>query len=117
MFVNNCTTFNHTLIRIKLFYTFEILKTKIMTTLTVQNLKCGGCAHTITKAVQGIDGVTDVSVDKDLSTVTFNTETVEIIEKVKTKLAHLGYPEEHADNTILHKAVSFVSCATGRLTE
>jgi len=88
-----------------------------MTTLTVQNLKCGGCANTITKAIQGIDGVTDVSVDKDLSTVTFKTESDAIIDQVKTKLAHLGYPEEHADNTILHKAVSFISCATGRLTE
>ncbi len=88
-----------------------------MTTLTVQNLKCGGCANTITKAVQGIDGVTDVSVDKDLSTVSFNTKSEEIIDQVKTKLAHLGYPEEHANNTILHKTVSYISCATGRLTE
>jgi copper chaperone len=88
-----------------------------MTTLTVQNLKCGGCANTITKAVQGIDGVTDVSVDKDLSTVSFNTKSEEIIDQVKTKLAHLGYPEEHANNNILHKAVSYISCATGRLTE
>jgi len=46
-----------------------------MTTLTVQNLKCGGCANPITKAVQGIDGVTDVSVDKDLSTVSFNAKS------------------------------------------
>lgn len=87
-----------------------------MATLIVQNLKCGGCANTITKAVQSIDGITDVAVDKNTSTVSFTPNSDLLIEKVKSKLAHLGYPEIDAHNTIVHKAVSFISCATGRLT-
>lgn len=87
-----------------------------MTTILVQNLKCGGCANTITKAVQSIDGVTEVVVNKDTSEVSFNSNSEDLIDKVKTKLAHLGYPESDAQNTLVHKAVSFISCATGRLT-
>lgn len=88
-----------------------------MITLTVQNLKCGGCANTITKAVQSIEGTSDVSVDVDNSTVTFNPKDDSILAKVKTKLTHLGYPEVDADNTIMHKAVSYISCATGKMSK
>lgn len=86
-----------------------------MTTLTVQNLKCGGCANTITKAVQSIKGITDVEINKDTSEVTFQAENDELIDQVKSKLAHLGYPEVHDKNTMLHKGVSYVSCAMGRM--
>lgn len=88
-----------------------------MITLTVQNLKCGGCANTITKAVQSIEGTSDVSVDVDNSTVTFNYKDDSVLTKVKTKLTHLGYPEVDADNTIMHKAVSYISCATGKMSK
>jgi copper chaperone CopZ len=87
-----------------------------MTTIEVQNLKCGGCANTITKAVQAIEGTSEVQVDKDLSTVTFEALDDAVIDAVKTKLSHLGYPETDAKNTMMHKAVSYVSCATGKLT-
>ena len=34
----------------------------------------------------------------------------------KNKLSLMGYPEVGDANTIIHKAKSFVSCATGRMT-
>jgi len=86
-----------------------------MTTIKIQNLKCGGCAHTITKAIQNIEGVSEVNVDVELSSVTFQTISFEKMELVKTKLSHLGYPEVDAPNTLIHKTVSYVSCAVGKM--
>ena len=86
-----------------------------MTTITVQNLKCGGCANTIKNAVQNIKGTKDVNVNKETSEVSFIADDEHIISKVKTKLSHLGYPEVDDKNTMMHKAVSYISCATGRM--
>jgi copper chaperone CopZ len=87
-----------------------------MTTLEILNLKCGGCANSIKKGILTIEGIDEVSVDLETSKVTVNTDSEEIILKVKTKLASMGYPEVGDANTIIHKAKSFVSCATGRMS-
>lgn len=85
-----------------------------MTIIEIQNLKCGGCANTVTKGVRSIDGISEVSVDVETSEVTFQSNSDESTEAVKVKLSRLGYPEIDVDNTTLHKAKSFVSCATGK---
>ena len=87
-----------------------------MTTLEILNLKCGGCANTIKKGILAIEGVTEVSVDLETSKVTVNSTDDFVIKNVKSKLASMGYPEVGDVNTIIHKAKSFVSCATGRMT-
>lgn len=87
-----------------------------MTTLEILNLKCGGCANSIKKGILTIEGVDEVSVDLETSKVTVNTDSVEVILIVKEKLSNMGYPEVGDSNTIIHKAKSFVSCATGRMT-
>ena len=87
-----------------------------MTTLEILNLKCGGCANSIKKGILSIDGVDEVSVDLETSKVTVNTTEEQIVLKVKEKLSSMGYPEVGDANTVLHKAKSFVSCATGRMT-
>lgn len=86
-----------------------------MNTIEIQNLKCHGCANTITNALQAIKGVKDVAVNVDESTVSFETDNTDFIDKVKAKLSKLGYPEVNSTNTGLHKAKSYVSCAVGRL--
>jgi len=88
-----------------------------MTSLEVQNLKCHGCANTITKAIQKINGISDLSVDVEKSTISFNSLDTNIIESVKAKLSKLGYPEVDADNSTFQKAKSYVSCAIGRINE
>ncbi len=88
-----------------------------MTIIKIQNLKCHGCANTILKGVQAIEGVTELSVDVDESKVTFSASDYSVIDVVKTKLSKLGYPEIDASNTTLHKAKSFVSCAVGRIND
>lgn len=87
-----------------------------MTTLEILNLKCGGCANSIKKGILTIDGVDEVSVDIETSKVTVDADDEQVVLKVKEKLSSMGYPEVGDSNTVLHKAKSFVSCATGRMT-
>jgi len=88
-----------------------------MTTIQVQNLKCHGCANTITKAIEKIEGVADLTVDVEKSTLVFSAHNAETVATVKTKLSRLGYPEMDADNSNFQKAKSYVSCAIGRIND
>lgn len=85
-------------------------------TVYIENLKCGGCAATIVKGLTSINGVEDVNVDVENSAVLFSSDN-EILTTVKEKLSRLGYPEVGDKNTVLHKAKSFVSCATGKMSK
>ena len=87
-----------------------------MMTLEILNLKCGGCANSIKKGLLAINGVTDVTVDLETSKVTVDTKDNSVLTEVKNKLGTMGYPEVGDANTIIHKAKSFVSCATGRMS-
>ena len=85
------------------------------TTIEIQNLKCGGCANTITTKISDINGVSDVNVDVQTSTVSFTAQTEEIVELVKQKLSTIGYPAVGEKNSVVSKAKSFVSCASGKM--
>ena len=87
-----------------------------MTVIEILNLKCGGCANTIKKGIAAIEGVNQVLVDLNTSEVSVNATDELVIQQVKEKLSSMGYPEVGDSNTVLHKAKSFVSCATGRMT-
>ncbi len=86
------------------------------TTIQIQNLKCGGCANTITKNIVVLEGITNVSVNVEESTVFFNYETEAQLVEVKEKLKTLGYPEDGATNSLGSKAKSYVSCAIGKMS-
>jgi copper chaperone CopZ len=83
--------------------------------LEIQNLKCGGCVNTITKELNNIEGIQQISIDKDNSTVSFETDTSTQVEVVKQRLSAIGYPEVGDDNSLIDKAKSYVSCAIGRM--
>ncbi len=87
--------------------------TKILD-IYVENIKCSGCMNTIKGAMLNMKGVESVNID--LETEHIHIEGDQIMEKdtIIKKLASLGYPEV-GNNNILRKAVSFVSCAVGRL--
>ncbi|MFD2551067.1 heavy-metal-associated domain-containing protein [Bizionia sediminis] len=85
------------------------------TTLVIQNLKCGGCAHTISSKLNTVPGVENLIVDVETSQVSFNNTTPEVLVAVKQKLKALGYPEADAENSVLTKAKSYISCATGKI--
>jgi copper chaperone CopZ len=86
------------------------------TTLYIQNLKCGGCANTITKNLSSIDAVTEVLVNVEESAVSFDYPSEEKLIEVKEKLKTLGYPEDGEANSLGSKAKSYVSCAIGKMS-
>lgn len=86
-------------------------------TITIQNLKCGGCAKTIISKLSELEGISNVSVAIETSTVSFDSTTNEGIILTKNKLNSIGYPSVEDENTVFSKAKSFVSCASGKLTK
>ena len=86
------------------------------TIIKIENLKCHGCANTITKGMEKFTEVETVKVNVEDSTVELSYEgNDETIEKFKNKLSKLGYPEA-GDNSGFKMAKSFVSCAVGRMS-
>ncbi|PWK18513.1 heavy-metal-associated domain-containing protein [Xanthomarina spongicola] len=84
------------------------------TSIIVQNLKCGGCANTITSKLSEIENISDVAVDVDESKISFTyiNETDALL--VKELLGKIGYPSIEDENTIIQKTKSYISCATGK---
>lgn len=82
----------------------------------IQNLKCGGCANTVTNKLSELEGVSNVKVDVDSSEVNFELEKEENMQQVIERLAQIGYPIEGDENSLMQKAKSFVSCAVGRMS-
>jgi copper chaperone len=83
----------------------------------VENVKCGGCARTIEKALRADPRVTGVSVDPGRGTVVIQGAQIERAE-VAVTLARLGYPEKGSVEGLRAAAAvakSFVSCAVGRV--
>lgn len=85
------------------------------TSIIVQNLKCGGCANTITTKLSQINNVSNVLVNTESSTVSFIAKSSNDALNVKEKLKRLGYPSIEDSNGVVSKAKSFVSCATGKI--
>ncbi|WP_438961615.1 heavy-metal-associated domain-containing protein [Nonlabens sp.] len=85
------------------------------TSIIVQNLKCGGCATTITNKLTELKNISEITVDTNSSTVSFIAQDANDALEVKNKLKTLGYPSIEDTNGVLSKAKSFVSCATGKL--
>lgn len=85
--------------------------------IAVENIKCGGCAGTITKKVKAINGVDKTDVDIEAGMVRVNgAEGLQ--EILVSALLKLGYPETGTTEGIAAvkaKARSFVSCAVGKL--
>jgi copper chaperone CopZ len=84
------------------------------TSIIVDNLKCGGCANTITKKLSVLEGITNVNVDKDTSTISYDYADDTLVEVVETTLAKLGYPKQ-GTSSLGQKAKSYISCATGKI--
>lgn len=84
--------------------------------IIVQNLKCGGCAKTITSKISDLQNIEDVQVNVETSTLYFTSGSTESTLKVIEKLKSIGYPSIAEPNTFISKAKSFVSCATGKIS-
>ncbi len=84
-------------------------------TLHIQNLKCGGCSHTIKTRLEDLEGIHDVAVNNESHTVSFNSTDGLQLGAVTSLLSTLGYPVEGTSNPLTKKAKSLVSCTVGRL--
>lgn len=82
--------------------------------IIIDNLKCGGCANTVKKRLEKMDGVSNVNVMLETSTVEVEKASEVSREAIIAKLSKLGYPEIGTTN-LMQKAKSYVSCAIGRL--
>lgn len=96
---------------VNLYYNLTF-KNKMIHTIEVENIKCGGCMNSIKTALQQMEGVQEVNIDKDTETVTIESDSD--IEPFIQKLNDLGYPQK-GNNSLLKKAKSYVSCAVGNL--
>ncbi len=86
----------------------------------VENIRCGGCANTITKKLSEIHGVeaVDVNVEDKQVVVTTQTTNASLEHTLSEKLKNLGYPEVGSlgSNNLKTKATSVVSCAIGKVS-
>ena len=86
--------------------------------ISVENIKCGGCAGTITRRLNKLDAVSDVQVDVETGVVSITGEESSKME-VTQLLLKLGYPEcgtAEGLKAAKAKAKSFVSCAVGKMS-
>ena len=82
--------------------------------IIVQNLKCGGCANTITTKLTELKEVENITVNIEKSEITLDTPENNL-EIIKNKLAKMGYPAEDENNSLTQKAKSYVSCMVGKV--
>jgi len=84
--------------------------------ISVENIKCAGCANSIQKGLLKIAGVEAVEVDIEQGAVSIEG-SANHDELVKSLLS-MGYPEKGSVeglSSLKAKATSFVSCAVGRM--
>ncbi len=88
------------------------------TRIEVENIRCGGCANSITKKLLEDPRITAVNVDIENQTVILESE-----EDIKADAAKilfgLGYPEKgtvEGMEALKEKAKSVVSCAIGKVS-
>lgn len=86
-------------------------------TLEVYNVKCGGCANTLTTALKDEFGEVTVDLEVNPRKITLDIDESRM-EELTTKLRGLGYPLTTDELSSFEKATttakSFVSCAVGK---
>ncbi|MEA1913707.1 MAG: heavy-metal-associated domain-containing protein [Campylobacterota bacterium] len=88
-------------------------------TFIVHNVKCGGCANTLKKALLKEFGEVEVNLETVPRQITLNIQNNQL-ENLKTTLRNIGYPLSTDElgnlETLQTKAKSFVSCAIGKMS-
>jgi copper chaperone len=86
-------------------------------TFEVLNVKCGGCASTLTKSLKDEFGEVSVDLEVHPRKITLDIEDKKL-DALKVKLRSLGYPLTTDELSGFEKAAttakSFVSCAIGK---
>jgi len=89
-----------------------------MTTLKVENVKCGGCASTLTSKLKEDFGKIEVNLEVHPREISLEIQEGKL-EDLKLALRGLGYPLSSDELGLVQsattKAKSFVSCAVGKV--
>ncbi len=87
-------------------------------TFEVLNVKCGGCANTLTTKLANEFGEVAVNLEVEPRQITLDVEDANI-PALREALKGLGYPMSDEDLTAMEgfttTAKSFVSCAVGKM--
>ena len=86
--------------------------------IEVENIRCGGCANSITKKLMNDERVDSVSVDIENQAVILESAE-DITEDAAKILLALGYPKKGSVEglaSLKGKAKSVVSCAIGKVS-
>ena len=62
-----------------------------MTTIKVKGMSCQHCVASVTKALSGIDGVTDVQVSLEKGEATFNEKNQVAEQTIKDAITKIGF--------------------------
>ncbi|MBE8189615.1 MAG: heavy-metal-associated domain-containing protein [Candidatus Thioglobus sp.] len=87
--------------------------------ITVENIKCGGCASTISKKLSSVFATQNIQINIEKGEISIDLPAEKKSELTKV-LLNLGYPEAdsvHGLNSAKAKAKSFVSCAIGKIDQ
>ena len=87
-------------------------------TIAVENIRCGGCASTISKRLLACEDIQTVDVHIENQIVTVETSDESTKQKAIDTLLSLGYPEKGSVEglqALKGKAKSVVSCAIGKI--
>lgn len=83
------------------------------------NVKCGGCANSIRKAVEAVEGARVLALDPATGHLEVDADAA-LRATIAERLHKLGYPEQGSVEGIAAMAASaksFVSCAVGKFSD
>ncbi len=82
--------------------------------LEVENIKCGGCAHSIRTALEELVKAKNVLIDIEREVIKFDADENVEVDVVIKKLDTMGYPLKGANN-LVKTVKSYVSCMVGKV--
>ncbi|NJB72191.1 copper chaperone CopZ [Saonia flava] len=87
------------------------------TTVEIQNLKCSGCENTIVRRLNTLEGIRNILVNMEDSTLSFEYDTLLNLEELKRNLRKIGYPITGDANNLTTKTKSYIACAVGSMAK
>ena len=87
--------------------------------ITVENIKCGGCAGTITKKLTKVFDTENIEINIEQGIIDIDIDESKR-EELTEVLLGLGYPKVdsvHGFDSTKAKAKSLVSCAIGKMDQ
>lgn len=82
----------------------------MMTTLYIQNLKCEYCEAFILKKLSKLKHISNISIQRQFATLTFEYQSLEDLIQVKKNLSKIGYPPFGVRNNFIKKTKSKLYC-------